>query len=224
LYQTAELEHINAGKDVSNITKKGVTLNIMHLAPKAVETKAVETPHYLFTLQRERHLKKEGMLTISASTKNKQPLVIANLLTTDGSDGVSEVVTEEGEGYVSGVTSGKKFAFSTQPGKFYQTAGRQTDAAAITWTDDRDFVALATSFANQSASRSLNSTEILTFEWSANGIKYAVSKTAKLSISSSSKPKSVLLNGKAISNFTYDNTKKQVSIQIPAGEGVIKVK
>ena len=223
LYQTAELEHINAGKDVSNITKKGVTLNIMHLAPKAVETKAVETPHYLFTLQRVAHLKKEGMLTVSASTKNKQPLVIANLLTTDGSDGVSEVITEEGEGYVSGVTSGKKFAFSTQPGKIYQTAGRETDAAAITWSDDRDFVALATSFTNQSASRSLSSTEILTFEWSANGIKYAVSKTAKLIISSSSKPKTVLLNGKAISNFTFDSVKKQVSIQIPAGEGLIKI-
>ena len=163
------------------------------------------------------------MLTVSASTKNKQPLVIANLLTTDGSDGVSEVITEQGEGYVSGVASGKKFAFSTMPGKIYQTAGRETDAAAITWSDDRDFVALATSFNNQSASRSLSSTEILTFEWSANGIKYAVSKTAKLIISSSSKPKTVLLNGKAISNFTFDSVKKQVSIQIPAGEGGIKI-
>ena len=39
----------------------------------------------------------------------------------------------------------------------------------------------------------------------------------------SSKPKTVLLNGKAISNFTFDSVKKQVSIQIPAGEGLIKI-
>lgn len=223
LYQTAELEHIKAGKDVSNITKGGVTLNFMHLAPKGVETQAEETPHYLYTLQRVRHLKKEGMLKVSASTKNREPLVMANLLTTDGSNGVSEVVTEEGDGFVSGIASGKKFAFSTKPGKVYQTEGRETDAASMTWSADRDFVALATSFSNKSASKVLNSSEVLSFEWSADGIKYAVGKPAKLSISSASKPKSVFVNGMAIRNFTYDSAKKQISLEVEAGEGLIKI-
>ncbi|HQS51578.1 MAG TPA: heparinase II/III family protein, partial [Daejeonella sp.] len=223
LYQTAELEHIKAGKDVSNITKGGVTLNFMHLAPKVVETEAEETPHYLYTLQRVRHLKKEGMLKVSASTTNRQPLVMANLITTDGSNGVSEVITEEGDGFVSGVASGKKFAFSTKPGKVYQTGGIETDAASMTWSADTDFVALATSFSNKNASKMLNSSEVLTFEWSADGIKYAVGKTAKLSISSASKPKSVLLNGKATRNFSYDKAKKQILLEVQAGEGVIKV-
>ena len=223
LYQTAELEHINAGKDVSNITKNGVTLNIMHLAPKAVETKAVETPHYLFTLQRVAHLTKEGMLTVSASTKNKQPLVIANLLTTDGSDGVSEVVTEEGDGYVSGVASGKKFAFSTQPGKIYQVDGKETDAAAITWSNDRIFLALSTTFKSNDGFMAISSSVPLSLEISIDGIKYGSNAPVKLIISSAVKPKIVLLNGKAISNFTFDSVKKQVSIQIQAGEGLIKV-
>ena len=223
LYQTAELDHIKAGKDVSNITKDGVTLNFIHLAPKGVETKAEETPHYLYTLQRVRHLKKEGMLTVSAYTKNRQPLVMANLLTTDGSNGVSEVITEEGDGFVSGIASGKKFAFSTKPGKVYQTDGRETDAVSMTWSADRDFVALATIFSNKNASKVLNSTEALSFEWSADGIKYSVGKNAKLSISSALKPKSVLLNGKAIRNFTYDKAKKQISLEVQAGEGLIKI-
>jgi hypothetical protein len=223
LYQTAELETIKAGKDVSNITKKGVTLNIMHLAPKAVETKAVETPHYLYTLQRVAHLKKEGMLTVSASTKNKQPLVIANLLTTDGSDGVSEVNTEEGLGFVSGVASGKKFAFSTKPGNVYQTAGMVTDAAAITWSDDRIFLALATTFKSNDGSKAISSSIPVSLEISPDGIKYGSNAPSNLIISSAAKPKIVLLNGKVVSNFTYDSAKKQVSIQIPVGEGVIKV-
>ncbi|SDM36031.1 Heparinase II/III-like protein [Daejeonella rubra] len=223
LYQTAELEHIKAGKDVSNITKKGVTLNVMHLAPKAVETHAVETPHYLYTLQRERHLKKEGMLTISANTKNRQPLVMANLLTTEGSDGVSEVITEEGDGFVSGVTSGKKFAFSTKPGKIYQVDGMETDAAAITWSNERTFIALATSFKSKNGSQAMSSTIPLSFEISAEGIMYAAGSAAKLSISSARKPGSVLLNGKSVRNFTYDSAKKQISIDVQAGEGVIKV-
>ena len=223
LYQTAELEHIKAGKDVSNITKGGVTLNFMHLAPKGVETKAEETPHYLYTLQRVRHLKKEGMLTVSASTKDRQPLVMANLITTEGSNGVSDVITEEGDGYVSGVASGKKFAFSTKPGKVYQADGRETDAASMTWSADRDFVAMATSFRNISTSRGLNSSEALTFEWSADGIKYAIGKPAKLSISSASKPRSVFVNGVATRNFTYDTSNKQISLDVKAGEGLIKI-
>ena len=223
LYQTAELEHIKAGKDVSNITKGGVTLNFMHLAPQVVEAEAEETPHYLYTLQRVRHLKKEGMLKVSASSQNREPLVMANLITTDGSNGVSEVITERGNGFVSGVASGKKFAFSTKPGKIYQTDGRETDAASMTWSADRDFVAMGTSFSNKNTSKTLYSSEVLTFEWSAEGIKYAVGKEAKLSISASSKPKSVLLNGKAIRNFSYDPVKKQLSLEVQAGEGLIKV-
>jgi len=223
LYQTAELEHIKAGKDVSNITKKGVTLNVMHLAPKTVETSAVETPHYLYTLQRERHLKKEGMLTISASTKNKQPLVMANLLTTDGSDGVSEVVTEEGEGFVRGIASGKKFAFSTKPGKIYQVDGMETDAAAITWSADRTFIALASTFKSKEGSQTISSSIPLSFEVSALGIKYATVSAVKLSISSTRKPGSVLLNGKPVRNFTYESAKKQILLEVQAGEGLIKI-
>lgn len=223
LYQTAELEHINAGKDVSNITKGGVTLNFMHLAPKGVETKAEETPHYLYTLQRVRHLKKEGMLTVSASTNGRQPLVMANLLTTEGSNGVSDVITEEGDGFVSGIASGQKFAFSTRPGKIYQTDGRETDAATMTWSAERDFVAMATSFSNRSASRVLNSSEAITFEWSTEGIKYSVGKPAILNISSASKPRSVFVNGTAIRNFTYDSARKLVSLDVQEGEGLIKI-
>ena len=169
------------------------------------------------------HLKKEGMLTVSASTKNKQPLVIANLLTTDGSDGVSEVVTEEGDGYVSGLTSGKKFAFSTQPGKIYQVDGKETDAAAITWSNDRIFLALSTTFKSNDGSMAISSSVPLSLEISIDGIKYGSNAPAKLIISSAVKPKIVLLNGKAISNFTFDSVNKQVSIQIQAGEGLIKV-
>ena len=148
---------------------------------------------------------------------------MANLLTTEGSDGVSDVVTEEGDGFVSGMASGKKFAFSTNPGKVYQTNERETDAAAMTWTTDRDFVAMATSFSDRNSAKTLISSEVLTFEWSVDGVKYSVAKNATLSISSARKPKSVLVNGKAIRNFKYDSAKKQVSLEIQAGEGLIKI-
>ena len=64
-----------------------------------------------------------------------------------------------------------------------------------------------------------------TLQWlrELDGIKYGSNAPAKLIISSAVKPKIVLLNGKAIRNFTFDSVKKQVSIQIQAGEGLIKV-
>ncbi len=221
LYQTEELEHIKAGKDVSTITKKGVTLNVMHLSPSAVETKAVETPHYLFTLQRVRPLKKEGMLTVSATTKNKEPLVIANLLSTTV-DGVANVVTEEGDGFVSGTASGKKFAFNTRPGKVYKTEGTETDAAAITWSGDRTFVALAKTFRNKD--RLVSSDIPLSFELSADGLKYAMQKAGKITIGMASKPSSVVLNGSPARSFVYDNAKRALIVDVPEGEGTISFK
>ena len=222
LYQTAELDDIKAGKDLSTITKNGVTLNFLHISPNAVETKAVETPHYLYTLQRERHLKKEGMLTVSASTKNGEPLVMANLLTT--TKGVApDVTTEEGEGFMQGTSSGKKFAFNTRPGKSYKTSEAESDAAALVWNQERTFVALATTFKSIKGSSSLSSDIPLSFEFSADGIKYSVDKPARLKIGSASKPASVKLNGVALRNFVYDISIKSILMEVPAGEGLISI-
>ncbi|GAH81846.1 unnamed protein product, partial [marine sediment metagenome] len=53
LYQTAHLGDITAGNTMSTISKDGNTLFIRHLYPENTEVEAVETPHYLYTLQRE---------------------------------------------------------------------------------------------------------------------------------------------------------------------------
>lgn len=222
LYQTAELDHIKAGEDVSTITKNGVTLNFLHISPSAVETKAVETPHYLYTLQRERHLKKEGMLTVSASTKNGQPLVMANLLTTTKGN-APDVITEDGDGFVQGMASGKKFAFSTRPGTSYKTRDAETDAAAVVWSQDRVFVALASVFKSNDGSISLSSAVPLSFEFSSEGLKYSVNKPATLKIASATKPASVKLNGVALRNLTYDNRSKIISLDVPSGEGLLQI-
>jgi hypothetical protein len=127
LYQTAHLEDIKADKKISTITKSGVTLNIMHLSPGLIEAKAIETPHYLKTLLNEKPLIKEGMLTVTASTSGN-PLIIANLLTTTNANSSPEVSYKVGNGYVEGVTSGKKFAFTTKPGNVYEVSNMKTDA------------------------------------------------------------------------------------------------
>ncbi len=222
LYQTAQLDNIKAGNDLSTITKNGVSLNFLHISPSAVETKAVETPHYLYTLQRERHLKKEGMLTVSATTKNKEPLVMANLLTTTKGT-APDVVTEEGDGFISGTTSGKQFAFSTRPGKSYKTAQAETDATAVVWNQNRTFVALARVFKSNTGNRSLSSDRLMSFEFSNEGLKYSVDKDAKLVIGAAIKPASVKLNGVALRNFVYDNSSKTISITVPGGEGLLSI-
>lgn len=220
LYQTLELDNITADKHLSKIKKQGVTLNLMHLAPEIVETKAVETPHYLKTLQTVKPLKREGMLTVTAST-NGGPLVMANLLTTTTS-GVPDVKTEKGKGFISGISSGKKFAFSTQPGTVYKVENIETDAVAITWSSDRNFVAMAKLFRNEAFA--LESDTPITFELSADGLKYYHSKAGNLRVSAAAKPSSVKLNGVLIKNFVYDKLNKLVVIEVPAGEGVIVMK
>ncbi|MEX2573220.1 MAG: hypothetical protein WD317_02945, partial [Balneolaceae bacterium] len=101
LYQTERLEDITAGQDVSTISRGDATLNILHLAPDFIEAKAVNHPHYLHTLQRERPLERSGMLTVTARTDRTEgyPLVIANLFSTTGGE-APDVQTETGNGYV----------------------------------------------------------------------------------------------------------------------------
>ena len=70
----------------------------------------------------------------------------------------------------------------------------------------------------------ISSSVPLSLEISLDGIKYGSNAPAKLIISSAVKPKIVLLNGKAISNFTFDSVKKQIIIDAEAGEGIIKIK
>lgn len=223
LYQTAELDDIKADNSNSTITKNGVTLNFMHIAPASVESKAVETPHYLYTLQRERHLKKEGMLTVSASTKDGQPLVMANLLTT-GTENKSDINAVQADGFVSGTTSGKRFVFSTRPGKVYSAPEAQSDAAAIVWSPDRVFVALATVFNGRDSGISLSSDLPISFEFSPEGLKYSVNKAAKLKIGAKTKPSLITINGTATRNFTYDSSTKTISIDVLAGEGLLSIK
>jgi hypothetical protein len=222
LYQTLELDDIKAGKSASTITKGGISLNFLHLSPSQMETQAIETPHYLYTLQKERHLKKEGMLKISATAKNGEPLVMANLLTTTNEGTAPAVTTVNGNGFVSGTASDKNFAFNTKPGQVYNADGMETDAVSVVWSADRIFVALAKTFKNKDG-KSVSSDLPVSFEWSADGLKYSAGKASKISVSSASKPASVKLNGAAVRNFGYDAQKKVVTINVVAGEGLITI-
>ncbi|HWJ28243.1 MAG TPA: heparinase II/III family protein, partial [Flavisolibacter sp.] len=193
LYQTAQLGDIKAGQKQSTITKEGVKLNILHLTPDITETKAVETPHYLKTLLKERPLVKEGMLTVTAHTSGR-PLIIANLLTTTDAGAEPDVKYTTGNGYVEGVASGQKFAFSTQPGSLYQVGGMKTDALCITWSAERIFVAQAMSFRRDDGFF-VTSNIPFTFELAGEKILYNHGTSGKVRFGFAHTPKSVRLNG-----------------------------
>lgn len=221
LYQTAHLKDIKAGQKISTITKEGVTLNIMHLSPGLIEAKAVETPHYLKTLLNEKPLIKEGMLTVTAHTPGSA-LIIANLLTTTKADSVPEVSYKAGNGYVEGIASGKKFAFTSKPGTLFEVGNMKTDALCLTWNSERTFVARASTFRTNDGF--FVSSEVpLTFEISGEGIKYDRSVAGKMLIGSANKPKSVRLNGTMIKDYKYDSQQKVVEIEVPKGNGLLTI-
>jgi hypothetical protein len=224
LYQTAYLEDINAGQHISKITKEGFSLNIMHLAPKLIDAKAVETPHYLNTLKKDKPLTKEGMLTVTARTSGN-PLVMANLLTTTTAEVAPNVTSETGDGFVTGVASDKKFAFTTRPGSLYIVENIETDALAITWSDHRTFVAMATTFRKNGVLVAESDTP-LTFELSADSLKYYRnnSNSGELRIGTGARPSSITINGSSTKNFIYDNKSKVITIEVPKGEGIVIIK
>ena len=221
LYQTANLGDIKTGRSVSTITKGGYSLNLMHLAPAQVEAKAVETPHYLNTLLKKKPLIKEGMLTVSATTKGS-PLVMANLLETTVTGKNPDVTYTDGNGFVSGMASDQPFAFTTKPGSIYHVQGLETDALAVTWGKDWYFAAKAKTL-RKNGSILLESDVPLTVEITSEAIKYDGSTSGQLTIGVPARPKSVKLNGIPMKNFVYDSGRKVIILQFGAGEGSIMI-
>ena len=222
LYQTAHLEDINAGQHVSKITKEGFSLNILHLAPKLVDVKAVETPHYLYTLQNDKPLIKEGMLTVTARTKGT-PLVMANLFTSTSAGVAPNITSEAGDGFVVGVMPDRKFAFTTRPGNIYHVENIETDALAMTWSGHTTFVTMATTF-RKNGVLVVGSDTPVTFELSADSLKYYRNSAGKFSIGAVARPSSIMINGSLASRFIYDDKSKAIIIDVPKGEGTLIIK
>jgi len=216
LYHNVSLKDINAGESKSTVSMDGNVLHVMHLAPEKITAEAVETPHYLDTLLGEGPLVKEGMLTVTARTKGN-PLVMANLLTST-TGGEPDVTTKTGDGFVTGTTSGKNFALTTKPGSRYETSGIKTDALAITWSGDVVFAAMCT-YLKRNGELVFESDKPVTLEIG-DSIKYYHCEAGEVSIGAPSKPTNITVNGSKVDG-RFDNEKKAVILNLPAGEGVI---
>ena len=218
LYQTAHLKDIKANSDVSTITKDKNVLNIIHLAPEKVDVKAVETPHYLYTLTNEHPLVKEGMLTVTARTNNN-PLVIANLLTTTTGE-KADVTIQKGDGYIAGVAGGTPFAFATKLNTTYQVEAYKTNALSLAWNDDHVFAALCTSL-EKDGRLLLASEEPVTCEVNNKGVKYYLAGESEVALGVPSKPSRIRVSGKRTADFRYDGVRKAVILTLQAGEGSV---
>jgi len=222
LYQTLRLEDITAGGSESSISKDGFTLHIKHLYPEHIKVESVETPHYFYTLLREKPLEREGMLTVSARTDGV-PLIMANMLTStsDGDGAGHGIVYEKGNGFVRGEAKGVPFAFSTRPQSLYEFDGIHTDALAMTLHGDDKFAALCTRI-EKDGSLLLESEEPVTCEISSARLKYFLCRDSIVSFHAGGKPRKVTVNGKKTHRFTYDTVKRTVTLKLPAGEGCVE--
>ncbi|NND05470.1 MAG: hypothetical protein HKN87_03740, partial [Saprospiraceae bacterium] len=221
LYQTARLEDISAGKAASSIVKDDAQLHIMHLSPASMHAKSVETPHYLRTLQSGLPLEKEGMLTVTSQT-NGQPLVMANLLTTSLKDGGPETSTTLVEGFISGITAGHNFAFSTKPGAAYELRDISTDALAIAWEDEWIFAAKAQTY--QGPMIELVSNVPITFEFSSDGnLSYYMERDGQLSLKLTQQVSTMVMNDLEVEHSLYDSATKTWTVPVPTGKGNISM-
>lgn len=219
LFQPEYLNEIKTiDKSKTQITKNGETLNIIHAYPDAIDIKAVETPHYLFTLQRTRPLTKEGMLNLTYKTQNK-PLVMANIMTTNPANNIA--LTKR-EGFVTGKSGGETFAFNTNPGAKYKIDNIVTDALAIVINNNNIFLAQTSSFEVING-LSFESKSPITLEIDNGAIKFNSNLSNQLYINRNKKPKSVVLNGKSLKNFSFDKNQGRITIDIEKGEGTLKI-
>jgi hypothetical protein len=220
LYQTNYLKDIHADQLKSTISKENNVLHIKHLYPEKLESKAAETPHYIYTLLNEKPLVREGMLTVTANTKGK-PLVMANMLiSTEG--GEPDISYQNSNGYVTGVANGRSFVFSTSPGDIYKSDHFITDALTLTWDGEKTFAAIVKSL-KRDGKRLIASAVPITCEISRKSIKYYLQEEAEVIIGVESEPASVILNGTEVSGWKYDEKEDEIIITLPEGEGTLVI-
>lgn len=221
LYHTAHLKDIeaDAGRHISKITRGGYSLNIVHLTPESENVKAVETPHFLKSLLHDKPLVKNGMLMVTAHTNDK-PLVMANLLISTSAGKSPDVTYSHGDGFISGSVRGKKFAFTTSPGHIYKTGEFKTDALAMTWNQENDFIAMATEL-SKNGEILFKSDVPATAEIYNGGVKCYLSKKSKIILHARNKPSRIRINGKFTKHFDYSRKNKTVEFEAPEGKDVI---
>ena len=216
LYQAGRLDDITAGKDISLIRKGENVLRIAHLWPAGVQVRAEETPTYIYTYKTEKPLEREGLLSVTARTAGK-PLVIANLLSTDGTE---QPVLSQGSGCAFGKVRGTEFVFSTDPGHAYEQAGWKTDALALTWSAQTVLAALCTSLERGGAAL-LRSESPISVEYRTGSIRFSASKATPLAVSVAAKPKAVSLNGRPYPDYAWDPNKHELRLTLPEGQGTL---
>lgn len=220
LYQTLRLQNIAAGADESTISKNGASLHIMHLWPEKREVKAVETPHYLYTLLREKPLVKEGMLTVTVRTDGR-PLVAANLLATTPEGEACDAAFKKGDGCVSGIASGTQFAFTTRPGFQYSWAGTLTDALTVAVKGDDIFAALCTKL-EKDGRLLLASDAPITCDITQSRIKYYLGCDSTVTCRVEAMPQTVTVNGAETRRYTYNAAEGTITLELPSGEGTLE--
>jgi hypothetical protein len=223
LFQTERLEDLTPGAKRSAITKGGHSMHVFHLSPVDHKVEAVETPHYLKTLQNTRPLIREGMLTVSANTQG-EPLVIANLITTSPSQQAPPVAFTTEEHHIKGTSSGQNFAFTTTPGMRYSAGDFTTNALAVSWSKGLTFLAKATYYQGQGATIISEAPITLEFSQATGDLKFYLESAGNISITRNNKPTTVSLNGAPVQNYTFAEDEQSLVIPLPAGEGIISIK
>ncbi|MFC1574139.1 heparinase II/III family protein [Candidatus Latescibacterota bacterium] len=218
LYQTTYLKDINEGAEVSTITKDDKVLNIYHLTPDQREVTTAKTPHYYHTLRNTKPLVQEGMLTVTARTSG-EPLIMANVLTTDINE-KSDMSMKKGNGCVSLSIKGNDVVFSTKPQAVYTVNDMVTDALTVTIEGPRTFLALCTVF-KVDGELVLKSAEPVTCELFPGGMKYYRNTEGEITVKTSSKPDAVSVNGVKTTGFRYEDNFNALTVNLPAGEGVV---
>jgi hypothetical protein len=220
LYQTTRLADIHADAKVSTMTKSRAVLTIRHMAPEKIVVEEAATPHYINTLKTENPLIQEGMLTVTAPIEGKI-LIMANLLTTLSPNEVRANYRKDVE-CDFGAVQGTEFAFTTNPGRTYSVKGLSTDALIAAWTEQAIFVALATTL-SRNGNLLVRSEAPITCEFRDRFLKCYLAKAAAVSIRCAARPRAVTLGAKNIKDYTYDEKKRLLRLDLPAGENSLAI-
>ena len=178
-------------------------------------------PNFYNTLLNEKPLKKEGYLRVTKKTSGN-PLIIANILSSTTGE-KPDIQMKKFDEYFAGTVNGIHCAFTTKPGHIYNVAGRVTNALAVTWNDLIVFAAKCT-LLKKDEKLLVKSIYPITVEVSPGSIKYSHEYAQEVELGIGTKPGNILVNGRRVKRFNFNESSMSVSVSLPQGEGRVEFK
>ncbi|MCK4829439.1 heparinase II/III family protein, partial [bacterium] len=218
---------INIEQEYTTFTKGKAALYLYHLLPQCLEREILQEPHFLCQYKGQ-PLVERGYLQLSSRTRNKK-LIFANFMssTREGEPPPLKISTADDLAVIDSFIEGIHNTILVNAGKLIDHKGLSTDALILAENDRSIIFAAGATFIKKDSEILFRSEYPIVANLHISDremtLTYHLSKSSKILLKVDSKPRKLDLNGKIVRDYSFDSNNSTITLNIPSGEGKVRV-